>query len=164
MNGKVKDKIPEIKDADGYVIKNSGIRVLKINCVEFKQACVDEGITSFPTVRAYKRAVSKTKQYSVYEGQRNIAGLLKFIKDEALKRHLHTGVKHHNMFKEGCRLHGFVEVARVPGTLHFESISSNDKMLNRAFTNVSHTIEHFSFGDNTKYAPFLTLFSPIFWP
>eukprot|EP01061_Rhynchopus_euleeides_P026798 TRINITY_DN43650_c0_g1_i1.p1 TRINITY_DN43650_c0_g1~~TRINITY_DN43650_c0_g1_i1.p1 ORF type:complete len:473 (+),score=164.23 TRINITY_DN43650_c0_g1_i1:77-1495(+) len=150
VNGKKPGQMPEIKDADGYII-NKGIRVLKINCVEFKQACIDEGIGSYPTVRAYKRAITQKRQYTVYEGERRVPGLLNFLKTEAGKRHLHSGATHHNIFKEGCRLNGFVEVARVPGTLHFESKSSANKMLNNAFTNVSHEIHHFSFGENTNH-------------
>lgn len=67
-----------------------------------------------------------------------------------MKRHLHTGATYHDMFKEGCRLNGFVEVARVPGTVHFQAQHSKEKTLNLAFTNVSHTVHHFSFGENPR--------------
>ncbi|KAJ9438470.1 Protein disulfide-isomerase 5-4 [Diplonema papillatum] len=136
-----------IVDADGYPIIN--LRVLKINCVDFKQACIDENIQSFPTVRVYKRVLGKDKQYSSYEGTRTVEGLMAFLKREAGKRHLHTGATHHSIFKEGCRLRGYVEVTRVPGTLHLESVHSEDKMLNTAFTNVSHLVHHLSFGEES---------------
>jgi len=50
------------------------------------------------------------------------------------------------MFNDGCRVVGYVEVARVPGTLHFQAGSSKVKDINPALTNVSHTVNHLSFG------------------
>eukprot|EP01063_Lacrimia_lanifica_P022762 TRINITY_DN30294_c0_g1_i1.p1 TRINITY_DN30294_c0_g1~~TRINITY_DN30294_c0_g1_i1.p1 ORF type:complete len:505 (+),score=234.88 TRINITY_DN30294_c0_g1_i1:94-1515(+) len=146
--GKNGQAAPEVIDADGKTI--TGIRVLKINCVEFKQVCYDESIQSFPSVRLYRRSVGKQNHYVAYEGKRSEDALFDFLKTEAKKRHLHSGAKHHSMFKEGCRVRGFVEVARVPGTLHFEAKSADQKtMLNSAFTNVSHEVHHLSFGEET---------------
>merc|ERR1712226_1081203 len=56
-----------------------------------------------------------------------------------------TEAHFHYFFQQGCRAEGFVEVARVPGTLHFEAAHSGDDSLNFAFTNVSHSVNHLSF-------------------
>merc|ERR1712032_505513 len=53
----------------------------------------------------------------------------------------------HDMFSEGCRLMGHLEVSRVPGVLYFHAVHSQDKTLNLAFTNVSHHVHHLSFGE-----------------
>eukprot|EP01059_Diplonema_ambulator_P006724 TRINITY_DN16336_c0_g1_i1.p1 TRINITY_DN16336_c0_g1~~TRINITY_DN16336_c0_g1_i1.p1 ORF type:complete len:491 (+),score=97.93 TRINITY_DN16336_c0_g1_i1:60-1475(+) len=141
-----------IVDADGKPL-GKGLRVLKINCVDFRQACVDESIQSFPAVRLYRRTLGAAKKFSNYEGERSVKGLYEFLKTEVAKRHLHVGAKHHSVFAEGCRIKGFVEVSRVPGTLHIEAKTSDSKMLNGAFTNVSHTVHHLSFGEES---PLLT--------
>ena len=43
------------------------------------------------------------------------------MKASIAKRHLHTGASYHSIFTEGCRLSGVLEVARVPGTMHFQA-------------------------------------------
>merc|ERR1711972_655902 len=48
----------------------------------------------------------------------------------------------------GCRISGNVEVARVPGTVHFQAQHTNEKTLNLAVTNVSHFIHSFTFGED----------------
>eukprot|EP01060_Flectonema_neradi_P012648 TRINITY_DN1940_c2_g1_i2.p1 TRINITY_DN1940_c2_g1~~TRINITY_DN1940_c2_g1_i2.p1 ORF type:complete len:373 (+),score=65.50 TRINITY_DN1940_c2_g1_i2:66-1121(+) len=152
-----------ITDADGVQLGGQ-VRVLKINCVEFQSACLEESIDSYPNVRLYRRSIGKSKRFSQYEGERTLAGLLAFLKSEAKKRHLHVGAKHHNVNTEGCRIRGYVEVTRVPGTLHIESKSSETKMMSAAFTNTSHVVNHLSFGDESpmltsKYVEFLV---PVF--
>lgn len=64
------------------------------------------------------------------------------------KRHIHTGAHYHDVFAESCRISGLVEVARVPGTLHFQAVHNAERTLNLAYTNVSHTVHSFVFGSN----------------
>lgn len=143
---KVNNKQEVIKDADGA---DAQIRVLKINCVDFEETCKEQKISSFPNVRLYRRG-AKDKAFVEYRGPRQMESLSKFAHDEVAKRHLHSGAQHHSMFKEGCRLSGHVEVARVPGTLHFQPMHSAEKTLNLAFTNVSHIVNHLSFGEAVR--------------
>jgi len=130
-------------DAD-HVAAN--IRVLKINCVDFEETCADQRVQSFPTIRLYRRG-TREKEFTEYNGPRQIQALSAFMHAEVGKRHMHTGAKYHEIFSEGCRISGHVEVARVPGTVHFQAMHTNEKTLNLAFTNVSHTVHHFSFGE-----------------
>lgn len=134
----------EFKDADG---SKAIVRSLKINCVDFEETCQAQRVQSFPSIRAYRRG-AKEGHYQAYEGPREPARILEYLKAEVGKRHIHTGALFHDVFNEGCRISGQLEVARVPGTVHFQAVpASKDKTLNLAFTNVSHHVHHFSFGE-----------------
>mmetsp|Transcript_20038 Transcript_20038/g.52810 ORF Transcript_20038/g.52810 Transcript_20038/m.52810 type:complete len:465 (+) Transcript_20038:458-1852(+) len=141
---KVNSGKDEIKDADGV---KANIRVLKINCVDFEETCQKQKVQAFPQVRLYRRSAGKD-QFSNYDGKREAGALMEFAAREVGKRHMHTGAHYHEVFAESCRIRGHVEVARVPGTVHFQAAHTEDKTLNLAFTNVSHIIHHFTFGEN----------------
>lgn len=132
-----------LKDADGVA---ANVRVLKINCVDFEETCQEQRVGGFPTVRFYRRA-GKPNEWDEYSGPRTVDALNSFARSKVGARHLHSGAAYHDIFSEGCRLSGFLEVARVPGTVHFQAVHPKDKNLNLAFTNVSHTVHHFSFGE-----------------
>lgn len=132
-----------LKDADGV---RANVRVLKINCVDFEDTCRSQKVHAFPTIRLYRRG-AKAKEWAEYGGPRRMEALTAFADEEVRKRHLHMGATYHDMFTEGCRLSGYLEVARVPGTVHFQAVHPRDKDLNLAFTNVSHLVHHFSFGE-----------------
>lgn len=147
------DKINEghekIMDADGIA---ANVRVLRLNCVDFESTCQQQRVAGFPTLRLYRRGQSDKKGYAEYQGARGPGdkGLVTFLKDQVAKRHMHSGSSYHDIFDSGCRLSGHVEVVRVPGTLHFQAVHSNDHTLNLAFTNVSHQVHHFSFGEAAR--------------
>lgn len=132
-----------VVDADGV---KANVRVLKINCVDFEETCQQQKVHSFPTVRLYRRGFDK-KQWVDFRGRREIADLESFARREVKQRHRNTGARFHEIFSEGCRIQGFVEVARVPGTVHFQAMHTADRTLNLAFTNVSHRINSFTFGE-----------------
>merc|ERR1719191_934533 len=146
---KLNDGSTPLEDADG---RKPNFRVLKINCVDFEEQCGKQHINSFPTLRLYRRSTGKSHQFVSYEGPRALEALTAFARQEVKKRHLKTGVTYHNIFKEGCRVKGMVEVARVPGTLHIEARHTQDRTLNFAYTNVSHKVHHLSFGVDDKRA------------
>jgi len=145
---KFEDKVnkgeEEMKDADGA---KANVRVLKINCVDFEETCQKQQIQSFPSIRLYRRG-AKEKSWTDYNGPREGNALAAFARQEIAKRHMHTGAHYHQIFAEGCRMTGHLEVARVPGTVHFQAMHTNEKTLNLAFTNVSHHVHHFSFGES----------------
>lgn len=130
-------------DADGV---KANVRVLKVNCVDFEQTCQEQKVQAFPSIRMYRRG-AKEKEFKEYRGRRELAGLSAFMKDEVKLRHTHMNASFHDLFSEGCRMTGNIEVARVPGTVHFQAQHTSDRTLNLAFTNVSHTVHHFSFGE-----------------
>lgn len=127
--------------------RKANIRVLKINCVDFEEACRDQRVQGFPTIKLFRRGAKDSWEYN---GARTVEGLAAFAREEVGKRHMHTGVTYHEIFSEGCRITGKVEVARVPGTVHFQAAHTNEKTLNLAFTNVSHKIHSFTFGSSPE--------------
>lgn len=131
-------------DADNT---KANVRVLKINCVDFEETCQEQKVSAFPSVRLYRRG-SKEKTWVDYSGPREEKALANFARNEVRKRHMHVGAHYHEIFAEGCRVSGHIEVARVPGTVHFQAMHTNQKTLNLAFTNVSHKVHHFSFGED----------------
>jgi thiol-disulfide isomerase/thioredoxin len=140
---KVNAGTDKIEDADGVA---ANVRVLKINCVDFEEACQKQRVGSFPTVRFYRRG-AKEREFDEFQGPRNMQALSSFAHERVKTRHLHSGAKYHDIFAEGCRISGFLEVARVPGTVHLQAVHPKEKNLNLAFTNVSHHVHHFSFGE-----------------
>merc|ERR1712048_193139 len=157
------------EDADN---SNADVHALQVNCAPdaFAELCKEQEVRGFPAIRLYPRTVMKKAKhidvnfaFQMPIVMMSMAGLNVEMSEDAIKqmvqsltniarktvkeRHLHTHVTHHAVFKEGCRLRGNIDVPRVPGTLHFEAMSRSDRMLNYAFTNVSHRVNHFSFGE-----------------
>lgn len=140
-----------VLDADGSKVN---IRALRLNCVDFEDDCEEQHIRGFPTIRLYKRSIDSRPAYIEYGGPRGpraVRGLNDFVQSEIKNKHLHAaGSSYHAMFKEGCRVSGTLAVPRVPGTVHFQAGNSRDKTINPKFTNVSHSVNHFSFGDSPR--------------
>lgn len=75
---------------------------------------------------------------------------------EAAKRQLER--------KEGCRLHGFIRVNKVPGNFHISSHAYHEHIHsvtggNLGRLDLSHKIAHLSFGDNADLSSIRTSFS-----
>lgn len=132
-----------MKDAND---NDLNFRVIKMNCVDFEETCQKEGIRGFPTVRLYKRSVGEAHNFVDFHDARTTQALEEFALRVVKQTQMHTrGAHFHHFFRAGCNLKGFVDVARVPGTLHFEARHSKEHTLNFAYTNVSHTVNHLSF-------------------
>jgi len=140
---KVNKREIDAKDADGVA---ANVRVLKLNCVDFQETCQEQTVRGFPTIRLYRRG-AKQKDWAEFHGKRETEHMAIWLRSETLKRHVHSGAGYHDIFNEGCRISGYVEVARVPGTVHFQAQNSKEKAVNPAITNVSHIVHHFSFGE-----------------
>lgn len=121
--------------------KQANLHLLKLNCVDFEDTCKEQTIRFFPTVRLYRRG-AQPGQHTEYRGEYTAEALTSWVKGVISAQHLHTGAVYHSIFTEGCRMSGSVDVARVPGTIHFQ-----DRVINPAFTNVSHTVHHLTFGE-----------------
>jgi thiol-disulfide isomerase/thioredoxin len=134
------DFAPKVLLGDGK--SRAAFKVLRMNCVAFQGVCQEQGIQAFPTVRAYLRS----GVIEEYEGARDIGAMQNWLIRTAAHMKRATNVHHHAMFKEGCQVIGTVNVQRVPGVLHFEVKRSSRKEINRALTNVSHTVNRFMFG------------------
>jgi len=162
-----------MKDANG---DRADLWALQVNCGRegFPELCTKEGVTRFPLMRLYPRSVAERAKAPHRDlkfafpapillamsmmpddiplvmdapmAQQCYDAFSRIATDVIKGRHLHTHVVQHDMFQEGCRLRGSMDVPRVPGTLHFHAKRAEDHVLNTAFTNVSHTLHHLSFG------------------
>eukprot|EP01062_Namystynia_karyoxenos_P058731 TRINITY_DN50213_c0_g1_i1.p2 TRINITY_DN50213_c0_g1~~TRINITY_DN50213_c0_g1_i1.p2 ORF type:complete len:518 (+),score=126.60 TRINITY_DN50213_c0_g1_i1:82-1554(+) len=139
------DVVRVVRDADG---RQPRMRAIRVNCADFQEMCVEQHVSNFPSIRLYRRGHAH-RRFTPYDHGRDVQSLIGFMRAEVAKVHTqHTGVHVHNVFKEGCRLRGFIDVHRVPGTVHIEARHARDRHLNYATTNVSHTIRHLSFGNS----------------
>jgi len=130
------------------------ISVVKVNCDVNQAICSKEKIMAFPGLRFYNKGIALNGDY---RGDRTIEALTGYIRetlseDIKVARMTHTDLAEHKEKKElartdhpGCLLSGFLKVNRVPGNFHIESRSKIHN-LNPAMSNVSHTVNHLSFG------------------
>lgn len=125
-------------DRDGT---NRGVRLIRMNCVDFKQLCHAKGIDAYPTIRLYKADGS----FSVYEGKRDEADIIRWL-ERTIKMKSYGWSTDHEAFERGCNAKGRFQVPRVPGHLELMA-GGGDQNLNPRMTNVSHKLNHLSFSD-----------------
>jgi thiol-disulfide isomerase/thioredoxin len=139
------DSAPQMfADRDGTM---RGVRLIKMNCVDFGTLCNDKGIDAYPTLRLYKADGT----FSVFEGRRDEAELVRWI-ERTVKMKSYGWAKHHEAFERGCNAKGRFQVPRVPGHLELTA-GGGDQNLNPRMTNVSHKLNHLSFSspEDGKY-------------
>jgi len=147
------------KFAETVLEKEMPISVVNIDCVDQNELCQQQRIQAFPTLRwfhggeaqmpDYKmdRTVNQLVSYSTrkleldeklkdWEKKKSKTG-----KDEPKPRALQNRPEH-----PGCQVSGYLMVNRVPGNFHIEAHSVNHN-LNAAMTNLSHVVNHLSFGE-----------------
>jgi thiol-disulfide isomerase/thioredoxin len=126
------------------------VDVAKVDCVANRQLCADQRVMAFPTLRLFKDGEIFAPDYKM---DRTITALKEYAKskldlEEKMKEwHPKRRERIENQNKEhpGCLLTGHLLVNRVPGNFHLEA-RSNQHNLNAAMTNVSHIVNHLSFG------------------
>lgn len=117
------------------------VRLIKLNCVDFKDTCAPQGIDAYPTLRLYKADGT----FSVFDGRRGEAEIIRWL-ERMIKMKSYGWGAHHEVFERGCNARGRLQVPRVPGHLELMA-GGGDQTLNPRMTNVSHTIKHLSFSD-----------------
>lgn len=120
----------------------ASVKMLKMNCVDFQQTCQQVGIPAFPSLRLYKRDGS----FEVYQGKRTLENIVSFLTTNIKNSQLMVA-RHHSMFNEGCQVQGTLRVPRVPGHFFLQAEAFGNVNVNPSLTNVSHKINHLSFGD-----------------
>ncbi len=127
--------------------ENVGVGVGKVDCVAHQQLCKDERIMAFPTLRWMEDGKAAMPDYS---GDRTVDALLLYAKqragegeddDEDDGAAKEWEEDHH----PGCQVSGHLMVNRVPGNLHMEAKSLHHE-INSAMTNLTHRVNHLSFG------------------
>jgi len=140
---KVSDKM-SFTNGQGLEVK---VKFLKMNCVGFSEHCKQAQIAAFPSLRLYKRDGS----FEVFQQKRTIDNIISFLTTTIRNSH-HIVAQHHAIFNEGCQVMGTLRVPRVPGHFHLQAEAFGDVNVNPAITNVSHRVNHLSFGDKeAKY-------------
>lgn len=140
------EKFAEDVEEQGYPVK-----VVKVNCVENQPLCKEQHVAAFPTLRFLRYGEVVTS--GDFRSDRTVDALMDFVKrkmdlehqykqwPEARKAHAQNWNPDH----PGCLIVGYLLVNRVPGNFHIEARSKNHN-INAASTNLSHTVNHLSFG------------------
>jgi len=126
------------KDRDGA---ERTVRLIKMNCVDFKHICYEKGIDAYPMLRLYKADGT----FSLFEGKRDKDELTRWL-ERTVKMKSYGWASNHEVFERGCNVKGHVSVPRVPGALELMA-GGNEQALNPSMTNVSHLVKHFAFSD-----------------
>ena len=148
----VAEEVERLNEAAGSLKERSGsidVDVVKVDCVANRNLCGAQRIQAFPTLRFFK----DTQQYGIdYKQDRTVAAMIDFLTQkvelEKTMEDWHPRRKQRMLeIKEhpGCMVSGYVLVNRVPGNFHIEARSIHHN-LNAAMTNLSHVVNHLSFG------------------
>lgn len=145
-------------------VKNDGmpVGVAKVDCMAEADLCRDQRIMAFPTLRWYHDGEAVFPDYKM---DRTVDNFMSFAKrklemDDKFKEWVSKQENVSDEEKEkkktlyqqnrpdhpGCQVSGFLMVNRVPGNFHIEAKSKSHN-LNAAMTNVSHIVNHLSFGE-----------------
>jgi protein disulfide-isomerase-like protein len=134
--------------------QGSVVSIIKVDCVENRDLCMNSKITAFPSLRLYKDGEPQPPDY---RNDRTVDALMEYLKqtvavDEQVQRMDKETRAAHEERKEnmrddhpGCLMSGFLLVNRVPGHFHIEARSKHHN-LNPAASNMSHIVHHLSFG------------------
>mmetsp|Transcript_18103 Transcript_18103/g.23814 ORF Transcript_18103/g.23814 Transcript_18103/m.23814 type:complete len:461 (-) Transcript_18103:301-1683(-) len=132
------------------------VNIVKVDCVEERELCAEHNIRSFPTLRFF---VGSSPHMPDFKGDRTREALMKHAHDLTkqhtnlkqlpegqLEKRLERAYEMHNTNRAGCMLSGFLTVNRVPGNFHIEAHSKYHD-LDPTMTNLSHVVNHLSFGE-----------------
>jgi protein disulfide-isomerase-like protein len=151
-------------------VKKEGmpVGIGKVDCVEQANLCRKQKVMAFPTIRWFHAGEAVSPDYKM---DRTVEALMGFAKrklemDEKFKEwdkkqgdktSETEREKKRQLFQQNrpehpsCQVSGFLMVNRVPGNFHIEAKSVNHN-LNAAMTNLSHTVNHLSFGEPIQAA------------
>mmetsp|Transcript_16005 Transcript_16005/g.37074 ORF Transcript_16005/g.37074 Transcript_16005/m.37074 type:complete len:483 (-) Transcript_16005:185-1633(-) len=140
------------------------VGVAKVDCMAEVDLCREEKVMAFPTLRWYEEGKPISPDYKM---DRTVAGMVGYAKrklqmNEKFKDWETAAVergdsedtieKKRNLFAQNrqeltsCQVSGHLMVNRVPGNFHIEAKSKNHN-LNSAMTNLTHIVNHLSFGE-----------------
>jgi thiol-disulfide isomerase/thioredoxin len=138
------DMKPIFQDRNG---KPAFVKLIKVNCVDFEQACHSQRVAAYPTIRFY----TKDANWVEYDNSRSPEDMRKFLEGEILKVVATedgltvAGGSLNTMKARGCRVRGDYNVPRVPGEFHLMATGKGSTALDPRRTNVSHTVTKLNF-------------------
>jgi thiol-disulfide isomerase/thioredoxin len=127
------------------------VSIFKVDCPANQAVCGQQQVRAFPTVRLYKDGAPAGADY---KEDRTVTALMNFLKVRVQFDEMNKGwhPSHRDQPEHpGCMLSGFVDVNRVPGNFHVEARSPHHE-INAAMANLSHVVNHLSFGTKTPWA------------
>lgn len=151
------------KFAEAVEEKQMPVGVASVDCVENAALCRKAQVMAFPTLRWFDTGIPKSPDYKL---DRTVYALTNYAKRQidlnAKYRDWESknkGQRHPNDHRNegetatkyvppenpGCQISGTLMVNRVPGNFHIEAKSVNHN-LNAAMTNLTHRVNHLSFG------------------
>jgi len=140
------------------------VGIAKVDCMQETDLCREEKVMAFPTLRWYDSGQPVSPEYKM---DRTVSAMVGFAKrklemNEKFKDWEKGAVargekedtieKKRNLFSQNrpdhpsCQVSGHLMVNRVPGNFHIEAKSKNHN-LNSAMTNLTHIVNHLSFGE-----------------
>lgn len=143
---------------------NMPVGVGKIDCMTHTDLCREEQVMAFPTLRWYEQGKAISPEYKM---DRTVQAMVGFAKRKlemsdkfkdwekgAVARGESDAIieKKRKLFSQNrpdhpsCQVSGHLMVNRVPGNFHIEAKSKNHN-LNSAMTNLTHIVNHLSFGE-----------------
>jgi len=157
------------KFAEEVYSERMPVGVGKVDCVIHAQLCKDKKVMAFPTLRWFKDGEAILPDYKM---DRTVAALTAYTKrklelDQKYKDWRTKNAGSPNSARSvppppnaggsrpehpGCQVSGHLMVNRVPGNFHIEAKSANHN-LNAAMTNLTHRVNHLSFGETIKKLP-----------
>ena len=145
----------------------TAVDVVKVDCVANRELCTQQRIQAFPTLRFFK---DKQQYGPDYKNDRTTTALMDFVQQkiqlEQKMKDWHPKRRERVMATKehpGCMVSGYVLVNRVPGNFHLEARSKTHN-LNAAMTNLSHIVNHLSFGTPLRKASGLPPPHPVECP
>eukprot|EP00850_Spirogloea_muscicola_P010995 SM000066S20470 [mRNA] locus=s66:561351:566363:+ [translate_table: standard] len=143
------------------------IRLAKVDCTIHQNLCRSHHIQGFPSLRIFRmgqniRDIHGQHDHESYYGNRDTDALVEFAESlvpEAVlgedgniemehdheKSLPHAHLRRKAPSSGGCKIEGFVLVKKVPGNL-MVSASSGSHSFDPASMNMSHAVDHLSFG------------------
>jgi thiol-disulfide isomerase/thioredoxin len=136
----------------------------KVDCMAQTDLCRDEKVMAFPTLRWYESGKAITPDYKMDRTVQAMVGFAKRKLEMNQKfKDWEKGAedrgdsdaeieKKRKLFSQSrpehpsCQVSGHLMVNRVPGNFHIEAKSKNHN-LNSAMTNLTHVVNHLSFGE-----------------
>lgn len=133
-----------------------------VDCQAHSDLCREQRVMAFPTLRWYEK---KEAQLPDYKSDRTVQAIVSYAQrklelnerfkdwDSRDEKGKHKEQEYRKMYQvpenPGCQVSGTLHVNRVPGNFHIEAKSKNHN-LNAAMTNLTHRVNHLSFGEMGK--------------
>ena len=160
---------PVFEHTAGELLKKKYVHTVafaRVDCVAQQNLCRRHMIRGYPTVLTYQKGL--TNLQNPYRGARSTAALLEFVEhlqivaskmksgfyDTEIEAHkdVPDEVEGTRGESEGCMITGTLELKRVPGSV-VVTARSDWHNFEESQIDVSHAVNHFSFGTLAKKSP-----------